>query len=71
MVLLLSKFCGAEEIRNYLEERLAIFDIQLSRVDVYFVSFTDMGADGQRLAEMTGIFMFPCLAHVINLIAKK
>ena len=60
--------CGAEEFRNYLEERIAMFDIQRYRLDVLI---TVMGADVQRVADNTDKCMFPCLAHFINLTAKK
>ena len=45
-----------------------MFDIKRSRVDVFI---TVMGADVQRVADITDKFTFPCLAHFNNLTAKK
>ena len=49
---------GAAEISDLLKQRLTLFDMSLSNVDV------------QRVARIEEKITFPCLAHVINLFAK-
>ena len=61
-------FCGAQEIIGYLNSRLGLFDLSLTDVDILLA---DMGSDVQRVAALENKFILPCLAHVINLIARK
>ena len=60
--------CGAEQVASLLKERLNVFDISLSEVTFFT---TDIGSDFQRVARLEDKFTFPCLAHVIHLIAKR
>ena len=62
-----ARFFGSAEISDLLKQRLTLFDISLSNVDLFT---TDMGSDVQRFARIENKFTFPCLAHVINLFAK-
>ena len=61
-------FCGSEEILRHLNDKLKIYGLLMTDIDVFV---TDCGADVQSAARILGIPAFPCLAHVINLIVKR
>ena len=61
-------FSEAQVIIGYLNSRLGLFDLRLSDVDILIV---DTGSDVQRLAALEKKFTLPCLAHVMNLIARE
>ena len=54
-------------MRDLMNDHFNKFGLSLSDFDIFV---TDMGSDVQNVARICGKFSFPCLCHVINLIAK-
>ena len=61
-------FCGSEEIAVNIKNLLRAFNLIPSDIRI---AVTDSGADVNAASTLCGWFNFPCLTHVINLIAKK
>ena len=61
-------FCGSEKIIVHIRRLSKNFDLNLQDVSVIV---SDCGSDVQKVAKLLKIASFPCLAHVINLIAKR
>ena len=54
-------------MRDLMNDHFNKFGLSLSDFDIFV---TDMGSDVQNVARICGKFSFPCLCHVINLLAK-
>ena len=54
-------------MRDLMKDHLNKFGMSLSDIGIFV---TDMGSDVQNVARICGKFSFPCLCHVIYLIAK-
>ena len=61
-------FCGGEETLAHLKHLLEIFDLVPNDIHLCVV---DCGADVQLGSRLANWYTFPCLCHIINLIAKK
>ena len=61
-------FCGGEEIAKHIKNLLQNFNIVPSDITMAVI---DCGADVQSASNVLNWFTFPCLAHIVNLIAKK
>ena len=61
-------FCGGEETLAHLKHLLEVFDLCPSDIDICVV---DCGADVQLTSRLANWYSFPCLCHIIYMIAKK
>lgn len=61
-------FCGGEESLGYLKKLLETFGLVPDDIKMCVV---DCGSDVQLASRLAQWFTFPCLCHVINLIARK
>ena len=60
--------CGAEEVIALWKTHLKLFDLHITDIGMFI---TDLGSDMQLCARLCKIDNFPCLAHILNIIAKR
>ena len=61
-------FCGNEQIKELVQDRLGTFGPTLDDICVFI---TDSGADVKKVVQSIGAFHMPCLSHIVNLVAHK
>ena len=61
-------FCDIEEICALIKKHLQLYGLLPSDITICVV---DCGADVQAVANVFNWFSFPCLAHIVNICARK